>query len=157
MRILFYSLFLFASSAFAAPALELWSRNMPKTCEFVFEVESDIRVLFADEELDAQVPLTLVYALKNEWTEEWHLKKAAYFIRTEKGGWVADFSLQSMSSHERYLYRNIRFEIWAGAALEERLTGMWTAEFGREFGEACQWDGRASTPFRKRNLTLLPE
>jgi hypothetical protein len=129
------------SSTLIASELTLISRNMPTSCEFVFEVESDIKISMDKTISDQKV----FYQFQNSWEPlNWTQEKSAS-VKSVGDQKELSLTLQSMSIPGKYLYRHIRIRL-----PESKITCI--AEFGREFGEVCMPEGRSGTPWRQRVL-----
>lgn len=137
------------SLALAEDSVEVWSRNMPETCEFVYRVESDIRVLFANP--DAAPLPQMSYRFRDEYSGQWSRSGRVPFKLRQDGLWQADLALESFSAHEHRLQRVLQFSVNAGGHKE----GDWSVEFGRQFGEPCYSAGRLSTPYLRRSVQRL--
>ena len=122
--------------------IRLFSRNMPYSCDYVTTVESDLRLELPAASDESEV----FYELQNSWEPSTWTESAPLVIRNIGPKDVAEITLKTMSIPEHFLYRNIRIH------LPERQM-ICTAEFGREFGEACRRGGRDATPWRERVLT----
>ena len=117
--------------------VRFFSRNMPSSCEYVFTVESDLRLELPLSSSEDEV----FYQLQNTWnTSEW-TAPASWAIKNHS----AQLTIKSMSIPENYLYRNIVI-VFPKAKLS------CATEFGRIFGESCMHGGRDATPWRARSI-----
>jgi hypothetical protein len=153
------------------PEVEVKSRSLPETCEFVFRVESDLQVLYR---ADGAASVQLVYAYKDAYSQPnyWpnnltsnqaepqsRLLKA---LNDDPSRYGDEWTLLSMSTNPRFLYRrmNFYFRVFEGPSFAfrrdpEDKDSYYSVEFGREFGEPCYPDGRASTPYRERKVEII--
>lgn len=156
----------FSPSAFGmAPSVR--SRNMPETCELVYQVESDI--VLSMEALKNEFPpntshLAVHTRYMNAYNErETHLEERSYSLAVS-----ADLSipvtLMSFQTSQHRLLRKIIFEVKALDANESVLArwpqdanAYYLSEFARQFGEPCFNSGRSETPWRERAVTLFSE
>ena len=150
LTLLFFVLVFFYSTATFADEAFFSSRNMPSSCEYVFSVESDLRL---------ELPLDLnedkiMYQLQNSWAPfEWTavaiLALQDSSVATGGPTRFAEWSFQSMSIPKNYLFRIIKIFF-----PKSNITCI--AEFGRQFGEACMPEGRIATPWRTRLFNCEP-
>jgi hypothetical protein len=138
MVILVISLF---SGLLFAEDVSLFSRNMPMSCEYVFTVESDLRIEIPLTSLDQEV----FFELQNSWTPSEWTKSKKLELKAVNSKLVGDLSFVSMSIPQKYLYRIISITF-----PKAKLKCL--SEFGREFGEACMPGGRSETPWRTRQV-----
>lgn len=138
-------------------AIELYSRNMPRTCSFVYEVNSDLFVVSGRELNKSSI---LHWATYNVYDAEgdnlpWEWQETpiqAEWSQTQQQ-WVFQWTFKSFATSERRLNRHVLFFIDPMDTSHEE-TPIYFAEFGREFGESCFRGGRKETPWRKRQLQI---
>ena len=129
------------------------SRNMPTHCEFVYNVFSEVEIIWPNGKTDA----LLRHALYDEYTDAW-VEGEDVVLSQISANQASPTSLllsfESMSTSKHFLFRVIRFQT------EDLITGelsrTYVATFGREFGEKCYYPDRLETPFRERRVDLLP-
>lgn len=130
-----YSTLLFAGE------VSLVSRNMPTSCEYVYTVESDLKI---------EIPLTspdevVLYQLQNSWTPSQWTKVKNLELTKGNNSLIGELTFTSMSIPQNYLYRVISLTF-------PKAKLKCVSEFGREFGEACMPGGRSETPWRIRQV-----
>lgn len=119
----------------------LYSRNMPTSCEYVFNVESDIRIELPSDLDEERIMFSYVNTWAPYlWTSPEELPVAINQSGTKK---FSQWSLTSMSLPQNHLYRVVKVFFPKSKILCQ-------GEFGREFGEACMPGGREVTPWRSR-------
>ncbi len=141
----------FPGSTRTEPEVRLESRNMPRTCQFVFEVESDLRLRATGLEAGEW---KMLYSYVDAYdAHERGLEPGELELRDGRAEW----SLRSFHAPTRFLRRIVEFHFEQRSA-NGRLAARWPrsasqvyrAEFGREFGEPCVSSGRPDTPWRER-------
>ena len=133
------SLMLYSNIAFSETVFS--SRNMPMTCDYVFSVESDLRLELPLNSEDE----TISYQLQNSWKPYNWTPAILLPLKSNSSARFAEWSLQSMSIPLNFLYRKVKITF-------PKSHLICSAEFGREFGEPCMPEGRSSTPWRARVL-----
>ena len=131
---------LFSIQLFAQDAV-FYSRNMPRSCEYVFAVESDLRLELPLNSPDQEV----YYQIQNTWEPSQWTETKSLSLKTLTSKLVGELTLTSMSIPGHFLYRIIAFSF-------PNSQKKCVADFGREFGEACHNEGRDVTPWRLRQL-----
>ena len=145
MKKLILALVAICSQVAWGDAVVFTSRNMPSTCEYVFTVESDLKVELPQSFKDEEV----TYKLQNSWAPfNWTEEETLPLEQTQKGRFV-EWTFVSMSIPGKYLYRNVLLTF-----PQSRIKCQ--SEFGRQFGEACMRGGRNETPWRTRQLICQP-
>jgi hypothetical protein len=121
--------------------VNLYSRNMPQTCQYVYKVESDLRIIAPLDIVDEE----LIYQLQNSWKPNGWTSPQALRLKSTRDHLIGELTFQSMSLPGNFLYRIIRITF-------PKSNKTCVGEFGREFGEACMPGGRNETPWRLRLL-----
>jgi hypothetical protein len=152
-----------ATLTFAATSLAsgvVSSRSIMDSCQFVYRVESDVRVS-ADEETLESVPAERRLYLRAQATNSWDREPVlseVFLVPADDVG-LAAWSFESMSVSKGHLFRDLRFE-WGTLNDDDEfvpLGARFLSDVGRRFGEACStWRG-PEIPFVEREVSEVQD
>lgn len=151
--LIFSLLFLFVSRTWAAHESRVWSRSIMASCEFVYQIQSDVIVELPEiTHQKFNVPLYLRAQLKNSWDHEPN-KSEVFIVKVDENR-RASFTFESMSVSQGYLFREMYFQ-WVyehevGSFVA--LSPIQKADIGRRFGETCYTERFSDTQFVQREL-----
>lgn len=136
-------LFSTTSVVMAEPLTRVWSRSIMPSCEFVYQVESDVKIKVPveviQEELSARPhhELYVRAVFKNSWGNAPY-KSEVFMMKVDREG-IAKLTFESMSVSRGFLFRQMFFQI--GVKVDTgafyALSTAYSSDVGREFGEAC--------------------
>ncbi len=141
----------------ADPSLiKISSRSIMPSCEFIYSVESDVRV----RDLSSSTPSggrVLRVSYDNAWTEEVEDQNIEFVTEDQDGGW--NWTFESMSTSQSFLYRNILLQY---GFLDEddnfyARGPRFMVDVGRRFGEACNRSRSAEAAFIDREVTVVDD
>jgi hypothetical protein len=145
-------------AAISAQAERIFSRSIMPSCQFVYQVESDVIAEASAETIEsaAGATLTLRAQAANSWDREPTLSEE-FLLAADESGRVA-WTFESMSVSKNYLFRNLSFE-WGhldndGVFLP--LTKRLVADVGRRFGENCLTYRGGDAEFQEREVSEVP-
>lgn len=145
--------FLFTSLAWSMHDSRVWSRSIMASCEFIYQVQSDVIVQLPEiAQQKLSVPLYLRAQLKNSWERE--PEKSEMFIVKVGADRRASFSFESMSVSKGYLFREMYFQ-WVYEHHEGNfvpLSPIQKVDIGRRFGESCYTERFSEDQFVEREL-----
>lgn len=139
---------------------QVWSRSIMPTCEFVYQVESDVLIKFHSEVLESYAlsekahPLYVKAVFKNSWNQA-PLKSDFILAKVDSKG-RAEFTFESMSVSKGFLFREMYFQlgVLVDRASFYALSPVLKSDVGREFGEACHTQRQGEAQFVERLLVL---
>lgn len=146
--------FVFLALAQIHAESRVWSRSIMPSCEFVYQVESDVKVRlpepYGSQELLLKVPLYLRAKFKNSWDQSPQLSET-FLVKLNKDS-EAVFSFESMSVSKGYLFREMYFQ-WVyehEAGYFVALSPIEKSDVGRQMGEACYTDRYSEEQYSER-------
>lgn len=129
------------------------------SCEFVYRVESDVRLALPPGLMEIYDPESLVWDVyfTNSWNREPAHSELFEWIPNAEG--LVETSFESMSNAKGYLYQQIFFRVLVRGedGVKVPLTPVFEADIGRRFGEACASGRSAAVPFVKRDVSVHSE
>ncbi|MEZ4816282.1 MAG: hypothetical protein R3A80_13940 [Bdellovibrionota bacterium] len=131
----------------------VWSRSIMPSCQFVYQVESDVRVQ-APSEVLSNYSFEEVYLkarFKNTWDND-PANSETFYIALNPSG-LAEFTFESMSVSKEYLFRNMTFS-WVRKQGDdwESMSAPMVADVGRQFGESCYVERYSDSQYVEREL-----
>ncbi|NCN42409.1 hypothetical protein GW916_14320 [bacterium] len=146
-----------AKEIIESPA-NVFSRSIMPSCQFVYSVESDIKVIAGNA---GSLGNVLYLAWDNAWTDEVEFENPLY-LEVDQGEESSEqmtwqISIQSMSTSETFLRRKmfLQWGEWDENGDFEPLSESYWSDIGRQFGEACQTSRNPDARFHQRELNLL--
>ena len=138
---------------------EIASRSIMDSCEFVYRVESDVRLSLPPGLMEIYDPESLGWDVyfANAWNREPAHSELLEWIPNAEG--LVETSFESMSNANGYLYRQIFFRVVVKGVdgVKVPLTPVFEADIGRRFGEACARGRSSAVPFVKREVSVVPD
>lgn len=124
------------------------------SCEFVFQVESDVIVKLPEisQIKLPEMPLYLRAQLKNSW-DVGPEKSEVFLVKVDENQ-KAIFTFESMSVSKGYLFREMSFQ-WVYEHSDGNfvaLSPLQSADVGRRFGEACQTERFSEDQYVEREV-----
>jgi hypothetical protein len=139
----------------AEAGTRVFSRSIMDSCEYVYRVESDLRIYPSVElfEVFAGAPIYVRASFANAW-DRGPLRSKTYLIPVGDRGF-AEFSFESMSQSAGHLYRDMTFD-WGvldanGTFFE--LSDDYYSDVGRDFGQSCRTRRGQDSEFKNRQVT----
>lgn len=144
--------FFIAQFSLAAHDSRVWSRSIMASCEFVFQVESDVVVKLPEIKKFSKVPLYLKAQLTNSW-DTGPLSSEVFIVKVDDAQRAA-FTFESMSVSRGFLFREMSFQ-WVYEHSEGNfvaLSPVQRVDVGRRFGEECHTARFSDEQFVEREL-----
>lgn len=143
----------------SASVPQLWTRSIMDSCEFVYRVESDIKLELPAGLMEIYDPELLYWdvSFSNSWDREPRHSEHFKWVPNEQG--VVEITLETMSTSGGYLFRDMFFRVMIKGVDGElvSLTPAFQADIGRRFGELCATSRSPAVPFQVREVSEVPD
>lgn len=153
---IFYLLVLLLVQQLSAES-RVWSRSIMPSCQFVYQVESDVKVRlpepYGESSLLLKAPLYLKAKFKNSWDKAPAFSET-FLIKVDENA-EAKFTFQSMRVSTGVLFREMYFQ-WVyehEAGYFVSLSPVEKSDVGREMGEACYTDRYSEEQYTERHVS----